>query len=45
MASDAVKQDAIPGFINVAKTKVNVPSIYSNCTELWGKTRIYANSG
>ena len=25
MSDFAVKQDAIPGFINVAKTKVNVP--------------------
>ena len=38
MSDFAVKQDAIPGFINVAKTKVNVPGIYrGNCTELCGK--------
>ena len=38
----AVKQDAIPGFINVAKTKVNVPGIYrGNCTELCGERHAY----
>ncbi len=34
----AIKQDAIPGFINTAWTKVEEPGIYrGNCTELCGK--------
>ena len=38
----AVKQDAIPGFINVAKTKINVPGVYrGNCTELCGERHAY----
>ena len=42
MSDFAVKQDAIPGFINVAKTKVNVPGIYrGNCTELCGERHAY----
>ena len=37
MPDFAVKQDAIPGFINVAKTTINEPGIYrGNCTELCG---------
>tara|TARA_B100001758_G_scaffold34572_1_gene25864 strand:+ start:34 stop:1194 length:1161 start_codon:yes stop_codon:yes gene_type:complete len=42
MSDFAVKQDAIPGFINVAKTQVNVPGIYrGNCTELCGERHAY----
>ena len=42
MSDFAVKQDAIPGFINVAKTKVNVPGIYrGKCTELCGERHAY----
>ena len=42
MSDFAVKQDAIPGFINVAKTKVNVPGRYrGNCTELCGERHAY----
>ena len=34
----AIKQDAIPGFINTAWTRVEEPGIYrGNCTELCGK--------
>jgi len=34
----AIKQDAIPGFVNTAWTKVDVPGIYrGKCTELCGK--------
>ena len=34
----AIKQDAIPGFINTAWTEVSKPGIYrGNCTELCGK--------
>ena len=34
----AIKQDAIPGFINTAWTRVDEPGIYrGNCTELCGK--------
>ena len=42
MPDFAVKQDAIPGFINVAKTRVNEPGIYrGNCTELCGERHAY----
>ena len=42
MSDFAVKQDAIPGFINVAKTKINVPGVYrGNCTELCGERHAY----
>ena len=42
MSDFAVKQDAIPGFINVAKTKINVPGIYrGNCTELCGERHAF----
>ena len=42
MSDFAVKQDAIPGFINVAKTTINKPGIYrGNCTELCGERHAY----
>ena len=42
MPDFAVKQDTIPGFINVAKTRVNEPGIYrGNCTELCGERHAY----
>ena len=42
MSDFAVKQDAIPGFINVAKTTINVPGTYrGNCTELCGERHAY----
>ena len=42
MSDSAVKQDAIPGFINVAKTTINKPGIYrGNCTELCGERHAY----
>ena len=42
MSDFAVKQDAIPGFINVAKTTINEPGIYrGNCTELCGERHAY----
>ena len=42
MSDFAVKQDAIPGFINVAKATINVPGIYrGNCTELCGERHAY----
>lgn len=42
MSDFAVKQDAIPGFINVAKTRINEPGIYrGNCTELCGERHAY----
>jgi len=42
MSDFAVKQDAIPGFINVAKAKINVPGTYrGNCTELCGERHAY----
>ena len=38
MPAFAIKQDAIPGFVNTAWTKVDVPGIYrGKCTELCGK--------
>ncbi|MCH8142156.1 MAG: cytochrome c oxidase subunit II, partial [Proteobacteria bacterium] len=38
----AVKQDAIPGFINEAWTRVPVPGVYrGQCTELCGKDHAY----
>ena len=38
----AVKQDAIPGFINEAWTRVEVPGIYrGQCTELCGMNHAY----
>ena len=38
MSDFAVKQDAIPGFINVAKATINEPGVYrGNCTELCGE--------
>ncbi len=38
----AVKQDAIPGFINEAWTRVDVPGIYrGQCTELCGMNHAY----
>ncbi|MDA9665870.1 hypothetical protein N9T43_00430, partial [Gammaproteobacteria bacterium] len=38
MPDFAIKQDAIPGFVNTAWTKVDVPGIYrGKCTELCGK--------
>ena len=38
----AVKQDAIPGFINEAWTLVDVPGIYrGQCTELCGMNHAY----
>jgi len=42
MSDFAVKQDAIPGFINVAKTTINEPGVYrGNCTELCGERHAY----
>ncbi len=42
MSDFAVKQDAIPGFINVAKTTINKPGVYrGNCTELCGERHAY----
>ena len=42
MSDFAVKLDAIPGFINVAKTTINKPGIYrGNCTELCGERHAY----
>ena len=38
MPAFAIKQDAIPGFVNTAWTKVDKPGIYrGKCTELCGK--------
>ncbi len=38
----AVKQDAVPGFINEAWTRVTVPGLYrGQCTELCGKDHAY----
>ena len=38
MPAFAIKQDAIPGFVNTAWTKVDVPGTYrGKCTELCGK--------
>lgn len=38
MPAFAIKQDAIPGFVNTAWTKVDEPGIYrGKCTELCGK--------
>jgi len=38
MPDFAIKQDAIPGFVNTAWTQVDVPGIYrGKCTELCGK--------
>ena len=38
----AVKQDAIPGFINEAWTRVDVPGVYrGQCTELCGMNHAY----
>ena len=38
----AIKQDAIPGFINTAWTEVSKPGIYrGNCTELCGKNHAF----
>ena len=38
----AVKQDAVPGFINEAWTRVPVPGLYrGQCTELCGKDHAY----
>ena len=38
----AVKQDAVPGFINEAWTRVAVPGVYrGQCTELCGKDHAY----
>jgi len=38
----AVKQDAIPGFINEAWTRIDVPGIYrGQCAELCGKDHAY----
>ena len=38
----AVKQDAIPGFINEAWTRIPVPGVYrGQCTELCGKDHAY----
>ena len=38
----AVKQDAVPGFINEAWTRVGVPGLYrGQCTELCGKDHAY----
>ena len=38
MPAFAIKQDAIPGFVNTAWTKVDTPGIYrGKCTELCGK--------
>lgn len=42
MSDFAVKQDAIPGFINVAKATINEPGVYrGNCTELCGERHAY----
>ena len=38
MPAFAIKQDAIPGFVNTAWTVVDEPGIYrGKCTELCGK--------
>ena len=38
----AVKQDAVPGYINEAWTRVDVPGLYrGQCTELCGKDHAY----